>query len=202
MEVARTEKPVVVSGGDIVASGAYWIASQADHVMAAPSTAVGSIGVIAEIPNVQELFDELGVEMQTITKGEFKDIGSPYRPLDATETVLIEENMQVYYDMFIEGVAEGRDMEVEEVEELATGWYWPAAEAVDMGLVDSLGNYQDGVEKAAELGGIEGEPAIVTYGEPSPFDLIYWLLSSANRLGDVAESLDVLGDGPRSVVPR
>ncbi len=163
MAVERIDKPVIASIGDMGASGAYMVASQCDHIVAAPGSAVGSIGVIMEIPNVKGLLDKLGVEFTVITQGELKDTGSPYRSISPTETLLLKDQMEIAYDQFIADVAKGRDLDEKKVRELATGWAWLGSEAKDLGLVDSLGNYDDAVDKAAELGGIEGEPGIVTY---------------------------------------
>ena len=194
-EVARMEKPVVASVGDVGASGAYWVASQCDHIVANPGSSVGSIGVILEIPNYEGLMDLVGVETTVITRGEFKDAGSPYRDLTAQESALFGQSMDVVYEQFIGGVAEGRGMEVAEVEELATGWAWPGSVALDLGLVDSLGNYMDAVEVAAEFGGIEGEPEIVYYDEPDPWELFYSLMGVVERLGKVGEVLSWTGRG-------
>lgn len=166
MAVERMDVPVVSSIGDIGASGAYMVASQSDHIVAAPGSAVGSIGVIMQLTNLQGLLDKVGVEFTVITKGDLKDTGSPYRSITTTEVALIDEQMTVAYEQFIADVAKGRDMDIDEVRELATGWAWMGTEALDLGLVDSLGNYSDGVDKAAELGGIDGTPGIVTY-EPT-----------------------------------
>ena len=192
---ANEEKPVVASIGDIGASGAYMVAAQCDEIVAAPGSMVGSIGVIMEIPNVAGLLDKLGVEFTVLTQGENKDVGSPYRSVTPTETVMLNEQMAIAYDQFIADVAEGRGMDEAEVRELATGWAWLGSEAIDLGLVDSLGNYDDAVNRAAELGGIDGDPYIVTY-EPvyAIEDLIYDLIGLSSQLkAPDAEAIERLG---------
>jgi len=195
MAVERMEVPVVASIGDIGASGAYMVASQCDHIVAAPGSSVGSIGVIMQLTNVRGLLDKLGVEFTVITKGDLKDAGSPYRSVTTTEVALIDEQMTIAYDQFIADVAKGRDMDEADVRELATGWAWMGTEALKLGLIDSLGNYSDALDKAAELGGIDGEPEIVTY-EPSmrleDFALSLFGLKSALSPAD-AEALRRLG---------
>ena len=194
-ELARFEKPVVVSVADIGASGAYMIASQCDEIIASPTSAVGSIGVISEIPNVAGLLDKLGVEFTVLTAGEYKDVGSPYRSLTTTETDLIQQQVDIAYDEFIAIVAEGRDLPEDKVRELATGWVFSGREALELGLIDSLGTYTDAVDRAAELGGIEGEPAVITYDEPMPFDWVYGLLGikdSLDRIGALAPASGAL----------
>jgi len=187
MEVARVQKPIVASVGDVAASGAYWIASQCDVIVATPSSAIGSIGVIMQIPNYEGLMEILGVEFTVLTKGEFKDAGSPYRSLTATEMAMLDEDMDFVYQMFIEGVAEGRGLDVKDVEEMATGWVWSAAQAQGLGLVDELGTYQDGLDAAADIAGLDSYE-VIYYDEPSALDLLYWLLTVADRIGRIGEA--------------
>ena len=192
---AAAEKPVVASIGDVGASGAYMVAAQCDEIVAAPGSTVGSIGVIMEIPNVSGLLDKLGVEFTVLTKGENKDVGSPYRSVTPTEAVMLSDQMDIAYEQFIADVAEGREMEEAEVRELATGWAWLGTEALDLGLVDSLGNFDDAIDTAAELGGIEGDPYIVTYEPTYGFeDLFLSLIGLTSRLqAPDAEAVQRLG---------
>jgi protease-4 len=186
MEVARVRKPVIASVGDIAASGAFWIASQCDAIVATPSSAVGSIGVILQIPNYEGLLDKIGVEYTIITKGEFKDAGSPFRSINATELAMLEEDMDFIYEEFIAGVAEGRGLEVDEVREMATGWVWNASSGQEMGLVDELGTYQDALDVAAERAGLD-DYEVIYYDEPTPWDLIYWFLTTTENLSRMGE---------------
>ncbi len=163
--VKECEKPVVVSSGDVNASGAYMISSQADEIWALPGTAVGSIGVIAQIPNVSGLLDKVGVEFTTITAGKNKDTGSPYRPLTKEERALIQGEVDEAYDQFIDIVAEGRNLKRSEVASLATGWTWSGERAAELGLVDHIGTYRDALDAAAEAGGITGDYDIITYDD-------------------------------------
>ncbi|MDZ4179508.1 MAG: signal peptide peptidase SppA [Coriobacteriia bacterium] len=184
IEVARAseEKPVIASIGDVGASGAYMIASQCDEIVAAPTAAVGSIGVITQIPNVAGLLDKLGVEFTVLTAGDYKDAGSPFRSMTATETALIQTEVDIAYDEFIRIVAEGRELPEPDVREMATGFAWSALVAKDMGLVDTLGNFNDAIDRAADLGGIEGEPYIVTYEDDSYGAFLRFLLGASARL--------------------
>jgi protease IV len=188
MEVARLKKPVVASIGDIGASGAYMIASQCDRIVASPSSAVGSIGVIEEFPNVKDLLAKLGVKFTTITQGRYKDAGSPYRSLTATETSMLQAQTKLVYEQFIDYVAKGRKLPVSEVETLATGWVWTGDEAKKLGLVDEIGNYTDGVRATAKLGGIKGYPDIVTYRSESLSGLLGQLTGLLSS-GKPAEAL-------------
>jgi protease-4 len=166
---ASEEKPVVASVGDICASGGYMVASQCDEIVASPGSSVGSIGVIMEVANIQELLDKVGISFTTLTTGEFKDAGSPYRELTETERAMLDAQLKIVYEQFIGDVAEGRGMTEADVRELATGWVWLGSEAEELGLIDSLGNYDDAIDRAAELGGIEGTPRLVSYEYVDPF---------------------------------
>jgi protease-4 len=201
-EYVRTcEKPVVVSIGDVGASGAYMVSSQADEIWANPGSSVGSIGVIAEIPNVEKLLDTLGVEFQVITAGKYKDTGSPYRPLTEQERALIQGEVEEVYDQFIDIVAEGRDLERAKVEELATGWTWSGERAKELGLIDEVGTYRDALDSAAEKGGILGEYDIVTYEEDSFIRLFDSVLGLSGKLDELKALSDREGAIRRSV-PR
>lgn len=192
---AAEEKPVVASIGDIGASGAYMVAAQCSEIVASPGSAVGSIGVIMEIPNVTGLLDKLGVEFTVLTEGEYKDAGSPFRSVTATETTMLRDQLAIVRDQFVADVAEGRGMSDAEVRELATGWVWLGSEAIELGLVDTLGNFDDAVDVAAELGGIEGDPYIVTYEPDYALEDLIWSMFGfgSSRQPIDADSLRRLG---------
>lgn len=187
--VAECDKPVIVSSADVNASGAYMVSSQADEIWALPGTAVGSIGVITQIPNVERLLDAVGIEFSVITAGEYKDTGSPYRRLTKEERALIQGQVDEAYDQFIDIVAEGRRMSRSKVESLATGWVWSGAEARRLGLVDKIGTYSDALKAAARAGGIKGRYDVVNYDK----DDIGRLLRSLLRLSANLDRLTSLG---------
>lgn len=196
--VKASDKPVVVSVGDVDASGAYMVSSQADKIIALPGSAVGSIGVITEIPNVAGLLDKLGVEFTVITAGTYKDAGSPYRSLTTTEKALIQGSVDEVYGQFIDIVAEGRSMPRSKVESLATGWAWNGTEAKKLGLVDQIGTFDDALKAAAKLGKIEGDYDTVSYDEPQLGDVLGSLIGLSRQLGDNAalSPRGVLAPGP------
>ena len=184
-EIKKMEKPVVVSVSDTCASGAYYVASAADRIIANRSSSVGSIGVIMQIPNYEDLYEKLGLKYTTIKQGKFKDVGSPDRPLTKEEMKLLEAQLKEIYRQFISDVAEARSMDVSEVEELATGWVFLGTEALELGLVDNIGNYKDAINIAAELGGIKGEPNVIRQKiSYSLMDLIlgYYLNSAISKI--------------------
>jgi len=160
-EIGKIEKPVVVSVSETCASGAYYIASAADKIIANRSSSVGSIGVIIQIPNYEDLYEKLGIKYTTIKEGKYKDVGSPDRPITSEELKLFEAQLEEVNKQFISDVAEARGMDIEKVEELATGWVFLGTEALELGLIDDIGNYKDAISAAAELGGIKGEPEII-----------------------------------------
>jgi protease-4 len=184
-ELKKVEKPVVVSVSETCASGAYYISAAADSIIANRSSSVGSIGVIMQIPNFEGLFEQLGIEYVTIKQGEFKDVGSPDRPITEEEASMLEAQLKEIYEQFISDVADSRGMEISEVRELATGWVYLGTEALDLGLIDQIGNYKDAIEAAAELGGIKGEPVVIKQEYSySLMDLIfdYYLNLLVNRI--------------------
>ena len=198
-EVARVGKPVVASIGDVGASGAYMVASQCDSVVAAPGSTVGSIGVILEVADLQGLLSKLGVKFAVIHAGEYKDIGSPYRSMTATETAMLQEQVDLSYEQFIDLVAKGRKMPKDEVRELATGFAWVGTEAKSLGLVDQIGNYNDAIDAAAKLGKISGTPEIVEYSTLDYFEALNALIglsSRLDRIGAALENNDVSASAP------
>jgi len=160
-ELKKIKKPVVVSVGDICASGAYYISCAADQIVANRSSSIGSIGVIMQITNLEELYKKLGITYTTIKAGKYKDAGSPDRPLTDEEQGLLQEQTFKVYDQFINDVALSRNIPVEKVKEIATGWVYLGTEALDLGLIDKIGTYKDAEMLAAELAGIKGEPSII-----------------------------------------
>lgn len=188
-QLRRMKKPVVASIADVGASAAYWAASGAKEIIAGPASDVGSIGVIISVPNYEGLLKKLGISVVTITRGKYKSIGDPARPMTEEEKTILEGQSEVIYRRFIEDVAAGRRMKIAEVEKLADGLAWPGSQALDKKLVDRLGNWQDAVDRAAELGKIEGEPELVEYGRRSPFEYLTGLFGSKTPgIGDILRS--------------
>lgn len=178
-KVTETKK-VIVSMGDTAASGGYYIASAGDVIVANPGTITGSIGVIMSYIRIDELSKKLGFTLEVIKSGEFKDTGSPYRELTEREKDLMNSVVLNIQEQFIKAVAEGRNLQVEKVREIADGRILSGEMAMELGLVDQLGNFWDAVAVAAELSGIEGEPILVYPEKPK---LRFWdvIFQSASR---------------------
>lgn len=173
LELKKMKKPVVASISDVGASAAYLIASGSKKIVANPASAVGSIGVITMLPNLEGLNRKIGIRYVVIQQGKFKTIGSPFREMTAEERKILEDQSRMVYLQFIRDVAEGRKMPVSEVKKLATGLDWPGTQALKLGLVDRIGNYRDAVDLAARLGRMKGEPEVVEYGKPSLFGTLF-----------------------------
>lgn len=154
-------KSVVTSMGTVAASGGYYAAVPSDLIVANPGTLTGSIGVIMSLTNLQELMGKVGVSNITIKAGKNKDIGSPFRPMTAEERELLQGLMDDIHSQFIEAVANGRGRPVDEIRPLADGRVFTGRQAVELGLVDELGNLQEAIKRAGELAGIEGTPRVV-----------------------------------------
>jgi protease-4 len=161
------EKPIVIWMADTAASGGYYISCGGDYVFAHPDTLTGSIGVISQFINAQELLDEVGVDVAVITSGPHKDMGSLFRDMTEEEQEIWNEIIDQIYADFTHVVAESRDLSEETVRELADGRIYTGQQALEQGLVDEVGLSADAVAKAAELGGIEGKPQVIEL-RPTP----------------------------------
>lgn len=168
-KLRRAGKPVVTSMGDMCASGGYWLACSTDYIMANGGTLTGSIGVIMEIANLEELYKKLGIEMETIKSGEHKDIGSSFRGLTEEERKLLQALIDDSYDQFLEQVKKGRKGKIEEKEllKIADGRIFSGRQALKLGLVDGLGNYYDAIRQAEKMAGIkEGTAKVEILNQP------------------------------------
>lgn len=153
--------PVIASMGSVAASGGYYVALGADTIFASPGTTTGSIGVIAEIPNTQKLFDKIGISFETIKSGKFKDTGSPYRDMNEDDRRYLQNLVNDHYKQFVEIVKNERGMTHAEVMKYADGRVFTGLQALECGLVDTLGIYEDAINFAAEMAGITGEPKTI-----------------------------------------
>lgn len=147
-------KPVVVSSASTNASAAYEISSQADYIYVAKTTAIGSIGTVMQITDTSELMDMLGINVQDIVSSGSKDSSYGTRPLTDEERAYYQKMVDQINETFIQNVASGRGMSVEEVRALATGLPFTGLDAVENGLADEIGTKEDAVDKAADLAGV------------------------------------------------
>jgi len=155
IERVKEEKPVVVVMENMAASGGYYISAGADRIVASPVALTGSIGVISRVMNVEELYEKLGIEVQTFKGGRYKDMYSGLRELKEEEEEIMQRLVDEYYEHFVGVVAAGRGLSTEEARDLATGQLYTGAEAERLGLVDKLGGLDTAVDLALELAGLE-----------------------------------------------
>lgn len=156
MELAKKEKPVIVSMGDVAASGGYYIACKADTIVANSTTITGSIGVFGVLMNLENMMEnKLGITSDVVKTNQFADIGMPTRALTNTERDIIQNQVELIYDKFITHVSEGRNMTKEEVDAIGQGRVWTGKDALDLGLIDVLGGLEDAVKIAANMANIE-----------------------------------------------
>ncbi len=158
---AGRKKPVITSMGTVAASGGYYIASATRRIFADPGTITGSIGVIMMFSNLEKLMGKLGLGSVVFKSGKFKDTGSPYRPFSDDDKKLMQNVIADVYDQFINDVARGRKMDVEQVRKLADGRIYTGRQALGHNLIDELGNMQDAISAAAKMAGITTKPDIV-----------------------------------------
>ncbi len=188
-KIRKAKKIVVASMGDVAASGGYWIAAKADRIMADPATMTGSIGVIMETQNMQELFNKIGISPQTIKSGPYKDIGSPNRPLTPAERNILQTMVDDIYGQFVDVVAKGRRIDRNKVLQMADGRIFTGRQARNSGLVDELGNYYDAVALTAKLAGIKGEPELYELGPKTPFERLFGSVRSLLGLDSLNTAL-------------
>ncbi len=156
VELAKKTKPVIVSMGDLAASGGYYIACCADSIIADPTTLTGSIGVFGLLFNVEKLLSEkIGITFDRVNTNKYSDLGSMTRKMKTEEQAFIQKSVEDVYATFIKHVADGRGMTVEKVDEIGQGRIWSGINAIEIGLVDKLGGLDMAIEIAAEKAKLE-----------------------------------------------
>jgi len=157
----KSKKKVITSMGSVAASGGYYIACASDLIIANPGTITGSIGVLMEFANIEELFKKIGIKGVVLKSGEHKDIGSPFREMTQEERKIVQGVIDNVHQQFIQAVAEGRKMDRAKVMQVADGRILTGEQAKQIGLVDQIGNLQDAIDIVAKMVGIEGKPNIL-----------------------------------------
>ncbi len=179
-EVQKTVKikKVVASMGAIATSGGYYVAAGADGIVANPGTITGSIGVIMGFTNFEAVLKKIGLIPIVIKSGEYKDTGSPVRPMSSEERKMLQQLVDKIHSQFVKDVASGRNLDQKKVEMVADGRIFSGQDAITYGLVDRLGNFEDAIEWAGRLGGITGEISTV-YAKEKKLPLLQYLLDSS-----------------------
>lgn len=168
-------KTVVTSMGNVAASGGYYIAVASDRILANPGSLTGSIGVVMQLANLENLMNKIGVKNIVIKSGRYKDVGSPFRMMGEEDRHLLQSVLDDAHRQFIEAVATGRSLDAADVEALADGRIFTGQQAKDVLLVDDLGDLTDAVKLAADMSGLQSPPVVET---PRPYSFRDWIVGS------------------------
>lgn len=194
-EVKKTResgKPIVVSMGSIAASGGYYIAVGSNLIVANPGSLTGSIGVIAEFVTIKDLADKLGIKENTFKSGELKDAGNPFRDVNEQDKAYFQDVIDNSFGQFLDVVARNRKMDIEKLRPYANGRVFTGLQAKEIGLIDSLGTFEDAIRITSKLAGIEGEPRIVR--ERKKFSFFEKIIGA--KMEDVTELKNKLFNEP------
>ncbi len=188
-DVQDSGKPVIASFGSVAASGGYWISATSDEIWAMPETITGSIGIFGLFMTFEDTLDSIGIHVDGVGTSPLAGAFDPTRPLSPMVASLIQSSVEDGYEKFLKLVADGRDMTVEEVDKVAQGRVWAGSTALELGLVDQLGDLKDAVKSAAKMAGLEEDAYRVHRLRPEldPFEKI---------LADIAEGQQAWGKIP------
>lgn len=174
VKLAAEEKTLIVSFGDVAASGGYYIACAADKIVAQPNSITGSIGVFGIIPNIGGLLnDKLGITTDVVKTNKNSDLLTLTRPMTEYERELLQANVEDIYDTFISHVADGRGMTKEQVDEIGQGRVWSGENALGIGLIDKFGGLQDAIDLAVEMEGLEDYRTVSLPRLADPFEGLF-----------------------------
>ncbi len=171
-KIKTIEKPVISVIREVGASGGYWIASSTDHIIANRMSITGSIGVISSYLEFSGLMDKHGVEYERLVAGKYKDIGTPLRELTDQEEHILQNKLDLIHRFFIEEVAQNRNLSYEQTEQLATGEFYLGVEALQLGLIDELGNQDTAKAYLQQHYGIDNPEFVVYQRQPTLFEIL------------------------------
>lgn len=154
-------KPIVSYFSSIAASGGYYVSCGTSYIVSNPSSLTGSIGVIAQFISYKELADKIGIKGTTIKSGKFKDSGNPFRELTKDDIDYFQEVINDTYELFLDVVSTERKIDKDQLRDIANGRVFTGRQALEYGLVDTLGTLDDAIKKVTELAKIDGEPSII-----------------------------------------
>jgi protease IV len=194
----KAKKPVVVSMGNVAASGGYYISCAANRIIAQPNTITGSIGVVGVMPSAEELFKKIGARVETVEKGKWALFFRVDRDMTAEQKSVLMDLMNGIYDEFVNHVAEGRHLTPDEVKSVAAGRVWTGTQALERRLVDELGGLDLAVQRACELAKVSREQVVVR-SYPQGKDLFRYLLRQFNTLAASCWDRLSLTDDERAV---
>lgn len=179
-KVKSIKKPTIALIREVGASGAYWVASSADLIIADELSITGSIGVISSYLQYSGLLERYNVTYERLVTGEFKDLGSPFKPLTPAERNLLQKKIDIIESKFVYDVAKNRNLPLESVQKMADGQFFLGIEAKQNGLIDLTGNRQLAIQKAKEMGNITKENIVEYVKKPSLLNIFEKLASEAS----------------------
>lgn len=184
LDLTKEEKPLIVSMGNYAASGGYWISAKGDYIFADPTTLTGSIGVFGTFPNMQGLFNhKLGLTFDVVKTNENADFGNFTQPLTPFQYAKLQENVVKTYDEFTLRVAEGRGLRQSYVDSIGQGRVWAGADAIELGLVDQLGDLEDAIAYAVEQAKLGNDYKVSEWPEQKDFFLR--VMESMNKTDEI-----------------
>lgn len=190
VKLASDQKTLVVSFGDVAASGGYYISSPADKILASPNTITGSIGIFGTIPNIGELLnDKLGITTDVVKTNKNSDLLTLTRPMTDYERQLMQNSIEEGYSSFISHVSEGRKMTLEQVDEIGQGRVWSGENAKEIGLIDDFGGLKEAINLAAEIEGLDNFRTVDLPALPDPFQELFKTTSDNIRARIVKNEL-------------
>lgn len=193
MTLAKQVKPVIVSMGDVAASGGYYIAAPADVILANPTTITGSIGVFGMYPNVKEgMNKKLGITVDVVKTNKYSDFGSIFRALTAEERAVAQLGVEEIYTTFIGHVADGRGITTEQVDEIGQGRVWSGVNAMDIKLIDEFGGLERAIEIAAERAGLDNYRVTDLPKQKDPFEALVKDLTGSARVSLLNDELGIV----------
>jgi protease-4 len=179
--LAREVKPVIVSMGDVAASGGYYIAAPAHVIVAEPGTLTGSIGVVTGKYVLKGTLDKLGVGEDSVSNGAMAEIDSPFKPFSKEERAKVETQMRSTYDLFVSRVADGRHLTAAEVDAIGRGRVWTGSQAKEKGLVDEIGGLDHAIDIAKSKAKIDAKSSVIVSVYPPRRGFLDVLASLGNN---------------------
>ena len=176
--------PVVISVGNLAASGGYYAAMGSSTIVVNRGSIVGSIGVILDYPVATDLLDKIGLRFETLTSGEYKDSGSPTRQVTKKDREYFQNVIDDLHSQFISAVSLGRNLELDEVIDLADGRIFTGEQAISLGLADTIGTLEDAIKIAGKLAGIQGKPKTIQLRRKSSTFLDFMINTIMQRYGN------------------
>lgn len=175
--VKKSKKPVITIIREVGASGGYWIASASDYIFANKMSITGSIGVISSYLEFSGLMKEYGVGYEQLTAGKYKDMGNPYQKLSDEEKIILQKKIDKIHEFFIQEIAANRNLPIEKVRTISTGEFYLGSEALDLGLVDQLGDSETVETYLKETYGLKDLDYVVFEKETGLFEMLSQVFS-------------------------